>query len=345
MERYTPDFFEPVDHFAKTAAIGSGCILPGSRTEPVLVSIAIPTYKRAGFLKEALESALAQRPVCDFEILVVDNNPLRDDETEQLMRQYKETGIVSYYKNDQNLGMGGNWNRCLFLSRGKWVVLLHDDDRLEASFLQKTLPYLQKLDPGILQTRKYSAEGPAPRRLFRNIKKVGRLDMLYGHALDVPSGIVYNREEVLRAGGFNDALYPSLDYCFHTVFLQDHPVYILNENLTYYRLSVNASQSLQVQEAWLIDGFFLTKQLLRRYGLPDWIVMPFLPIRTARALNTIEQVWHSGLQVPSRLPVKQYPWWRRAVSLAIITLCVRYEKIKARIACIFNLIKSPYHGS
>jgi len=163
--------------------------------------------------------------------------------------------------------------------------------------------------------------------------------MLYAHAIDVPSGIIYHRESVLEAGGFNDDFYPSLDYCFHTVFLERYPVYILNEDLTYYRISVNASQSLSVQESWLVNGYYLNKQVLERYGFSSRIVLPFLQIRTESARRTIEQVWHSGLAAPASLPVGNYPFFRRALSYVLVSAAVLYEKAKARIRCLFEIVK------
>lgn len=333
------DFFRKVDNFAKKASISSTCIFGDDDCGPAFITIAIPTYKRASLLKDALDSALSQDAECACPVIVVDNNAGRGDETEVLMDAYRDRKHVVYFKNKENLGMGGNWNRCLELARSTWVVLLHDDDCLDAGFLRKVLPYLKNMKMGILQTRKYTDPDKRPVRRFNNLKKVGRLDMLYAHSLDVPSGIVYHRDSVLAAGGFNDDFYPSLDYCFHTVFLGRNPVYILNEDLTYYRVAVNASQSPEVQEAWLVNGYYLNRQVLRRYGFPSWIVGPFLQIRTERARDTIEGVWHGGLGIPECLPAAHFSPFRRAVSYLTVNAAVLYEKLKARTCCLWNVLK------
>ena len=45
-------------------------------------TIAIPTYKRADLLKEAIDSCLAQKTNIPFVIMIVDNNPERDCKTD-----------------------------------------------------------------------------------------------------------------------------------------------------------------------------------------------------------------------------------------------------------------------
>ncbi len=336
---HNTDFFELVDHVAETADISSRCVFSNKNEEEVLVTIAIPTYKRAVLLKKTIDSAINQKKTIPFDIIVVDNSADPSDETAELMEHYRTHKGISYYKNEINLGMGGNWNRCIFLSHSKWVVLLHDDDTIEPSFLQKTVPYLRKLNPAILQTRKYSKEGHPRKRRFKNIKRVGRLDMLFSHTIDVPSGIIYNRQAVLCAGGFNNEFFPSLDYCFHSVALFRHPVYILNEDLTFYRFSVNASQSIQIQEDWLIIGYYLVWQVLSKYGLSDWVIKPFLQIKTRRTWEIIENVWHSGLCIPQKIQSVEYSFVRRIISYTVVMSCVYFEKLIARMACMYKMAK------
>ena len=34
---------------------------------------------------------------------------------------------MKYYKNEKNIGMYGNWNRCIELSNGEYLTILNDD--------------------------------------------------------------------------------------------------------------------------------------------------------------------------------------------------------------------------
>lgn len=116
--------------------VGSTLLFSGAdRTDPV-ISIAIPTYRRASFLIEATRSALRQDIGRPFEILICDNDPASD-----VLRLVLESlpelerANFRYFRNIENIGMFGNWNRCIERSRGEWLTILNDDDLLDPNFL------------------------------------------------------------------------------------------------------------------------------------------------------------------------------------------------------------------
>lgn len=88
------------------------------------ISVCIPTYNRAHLLGDAIRSVLRQR-VLPKEVIVCDN--FSDDDTEKVLRGFNSP-IIKYYRNDCNLGMCGNFNKCLELASGDIVTLLHSDD-------------------------------------------------------------------------------------------------------------------------------------------------------------------------------------------------------------------------
>ena len=47
-----------------------------------------------------------------------------------------------YMKNEENIGMFGNWNRALEVTRTKYVVLLHDDDWLTENYIETVINFL-----------------------------------------------------------------------------------------------------------------------------------------------------------------------------------------------------------
>ena len=53
-------------------------------------------------MKEAVDSALNQIGFDEYDVIVVDNDPDRDDETEKLMLNYNNPKL-SYYKNMKNI--------------------------------------------------------------------------------------------------------------------------------------------------------------------------------------------------------------------------------------------------
>ncbi len=98
-----------------------------------LVTIAIPTFNRAGrFLRQSLEAALGQT-YRELEILVSDN--ASEDDTEDVVRSYDDSRI-RYVKQPQNLGANGNFNYLVEHAAGAYLLLLLDDDLIDADFIE-----------------------------------------------------------------------------------------------------------------------------------------------------------------------------------------------------------------
>lgn len=111
------------------------------------VSIAIPTYNRAGYLVEALESALSQTYPA-IELIVVNDGST--DETEKVLQPYMKR--IRYIR-QENRGWAEAKNRGLEASTGEFLCILDDDDRLHPMKVTKQLEMFQKNpDLGICAT-------------------------------------------------------------------------------------------------------------------------------------------------------------------------------------------------
>ncbi|MCP4399817.1 MAG: glycosyltransferase family 2 protein [bacterium] len=86
------------------------------------VSVIIPTYNRADFLKEAIASVLAQS-YQDFELLIVDDGST--DRTHHVVDSY--AGRVKYLF-QENRGVSSARNLGIRSSRGEFITLLDSDD-------------------------------------------------------------------------------------------------------------------------------------------------------------------------------------------------------------------------
>jgi glycosyltransferase involved in cell wall biosynthesis len=90
------------------------------------ISIVTISYNRAGFLPEALESAIAQT-FTDWELLIVDDGST--DNTREVAEGFiAKDERIRYYKNETNLKISRSRNRGLELARGKYVAMLDSDD-------------------------------------------------------------------------------------------------------------------------------------------------------------------------------------------------------------------------
>lgn len=100
--------------------------------KPPELSICIPTYNRPDLFERALRSAqtLPERAAEDVELIVSDNST--DDRTEEVARKLLSNwpGRTNYVRNRPGVGAEPNFNRCLELANGRYILILHDDDYL-----------------------------------------------------------------------------------------------------------------------------------------------------------------------------------------------------------------------
>lgn len=104
-----------------------------------LVSICIPTYNRAGMAARAIDSALSQS-YRNIEVLVVDN--ASQDNIESVIAGYNDSRL-HFFKNTKNLGIFGNFNRCIELAQGKYLHILHSDDYIDPNFTETCVNFFE----------------------------------------------------------------------------------------------------------------------------------------------------------------------------------------------------------
>jgi len=98
-----------------------------------LWSVLIPTYNCAHYLKETLQSVLAQDPgEAIMEIIVVDDHSTKDD-PEAVVNEFGQ-GRVQFIRQEKNVGKVNNYETGLTASRGRYIHQLHGDDLVYDGF-------------------------------------------------------------------------------------------------------------------------------------------------------------------------------------------------------------------
>ena len=115
-----------------------------------LVTIAIPTYNRAdGYLKNAIECALKQT-YQNVEVVISDN--CSSDNTEEVVKGFNDPRI-RYFRQQANIGANNNFNYCLEKAKGIYFLLFHDDDSIDADFIDICMNSAgYRTDIGIIRT-------------------------------------------------------------------------------------------------------------------------------------------------------------------------------------------------
>lgn len=120
-----------------------------------LLTIAIPTYNRAAFLSDLLESLFVQvEKYSEVELIISDNHST--DMTQEVIRSYKARGLkITAHRNAENIGADRNFLKLFNAAKGKYFWLIGDDERLMPHTLAKLLPILHAGEHDMLWVNSY----------------------------------------------------------------------------------------------------------------------------------------------------------------------------------------------
>lgn len=108
------------------------------RASAPVLSIAIPTYRRSGYLRQALSSVASEVAAGDDLVEVVVSDNASEDDTAQAVQAF--SGLrVRYHRNGHNLGLAENVLLACERCSGAYVFLLCDDDLISPGALKAVL--------------------------------------------------------------------------------------------------------------------------------------------------------------------------------------------------------------
>lgn len=110
---------------------------------PPLVSVILPTYNRASYIKASIQSVL-QQTFADLELIVVDDGST--DDTSSIVASVTDPRLR--YVRQCNLGRSSARNHALSLARGKFITFLDSDDLYLPRKIELQVNYLNS-HPGV----------------------------------------------------------------------------------------------------------------------------------------------------------------------------------------------------
>jgi len=111
------------------------------------VSIIIPVYNNAQFLKKCIQSALDQTYE-NLEVIALDDCSTQTD-VEKILNSFKDHKRFRYYKNEFNCGISKTMNNAIIKAQGEWIAFLDCDDWLDLNAIEKMMNCLNR-KPGAL---------------------------------------------------------------------------------------------------------------------------------------------------------------------------------------------------
>ncbi|RTL49083.1 MAG: glycosyltransferase [Sphingobacteriales bacterium] len=168
------------------------------------ITIAIPTFKRLNFLKEACQSVLATG-FTNLEILIsldvaIDSGQ-PDAEILHWLNEMVLTEVrLRYYVTDKNLGLSNHWNFILTKATGNYMMIIGDDDRLLPDCLNGLLRGIEAgADISFCNHYLIDADGKLLQESFSNTRKFNRDSLEEGLVKNIEKYIWLNAVPISAA--------------------------------------------------------------------------------------------------------------------------------------------------
>jgi len=220
-----------------------------------LVTIAIPVFNRVTYFFEALESARNQTLKC--RILIVDNaSP--DVDFFEVLKPYLSDTLV-FHRNVRNIGMAANWNKCIELCRTPYILILHDDDKLEVDYVKRFTESI-RTDYALFwsSTGIMSASGAPIANEWISKPEMFDNPKTWCVKNPCPAGAIFHRDTALSLGGFDVRLGYTPDFDLWFRLMLEKGAYYIPTRGAWYRI-YNSSERITSQ----LERSGLTTILLR----------------------------------------------------------------------------------
>lgn len=206
-----------------------------------LVSVIIPTYNRANFIIDSIESVLAQT-YSNFEIIVVDDNS--SDNTAEVIAPYLyKYNFISYVKHDTNRGGSAARNTGAKMCKGEYIAFLDSDDKWHESKLEKIIhTFKQDSQIGLVYSDFYAVNANTKEVNYNYClnPKDSYFSILCENFIGTTSLIVLKKEVFDSVGGFKEGLPSCQDWEFYINVLKKFKIKKVEDALVYYLVHENS---------------------------------------------------------------------------------------------------------
>jgi glycosyltransferase involved in cell wall biosynthesis len=225
-------------------------------------SVMIPTHNRVNYLEKTIKSVLDQDPGQDcMQIEVIDNFSSPELNVEELVREIGDSRVL-YYRQPHLVDFQENWSTCIRRSVGRYVHILHDDDRVLPGFYKAYQQFIDlhpevklifsqaiHIDDRDQQTSLYKPAIPD----FPNGVIDTALPLLVQENFIYSTSVVVPREIYEKIGGFHPSVMHTVDWDMWLRISLEGPIGYVQQPLLAYRIHSKSGSYSQNNTLELID--------------------------------------------------------------------------------------------
>jgi len=224
-----------------------------------LVSVIIPVYNGASYLKQSVNS-VENSNFKDWEIILV-NDGSTDQSENVCLNLQKKNKKIRVYSFKKNKGLSRTLNFAILKAQGKYIARLNQDDLMLPDRLEKQTDFLEKnpayvMVGGALEL--FDEKGESFEKLFLPLNDTEiRKNWFYLNSFADPA-VMYLKKAVIKAGGYRQKYYPADD--LHLWYRLGNLGKLANLNQVVTRMRIH-------QKAATMERF---RQLIRKTWQVHW---------------------------------------------------------------------------
>ena len=243
-----------------------------------MISVIVPNYNHAPYLRQRIESILGQTHQ-DLELILLDD--CSTDGSREVMEQYRQHPKVSHIiYNEKNGGIPfRQWDKGIALARGEWVWVAESDDYCEPNFLESLLGATAHVpDCTLAYTTTWWVDEQG-NRLFHNgiggeAETYTSRQFIQRH-MATSNGIANVSESIFRRSAYRPsetARYEHMRLCgdwfFYVLLAEQGSVVMVETPLNYYRQHAsNVSNTAESQGLTFLEGTEVLDYMVANCGL------------------------------------------------------------------------------
>lgn len=242
------------------------------------VSVIVPNYNHAPYLRQRIESILNQT-YQDFELILLDD--CSKDGSRDIMESYHSNPHVSHVVfNEANSGSAfRQWDKGIALAQGRWIWMAESDDYAEPNFLERLMTEVSQVPDCVLAYAATWWVDQKGTKLWEtsnsnNVNLYGGIDFIH-QKLAVCNSIANVSECIFRRDKFRPSetyRYEHMrlcgDWLFYVLLAEQGRVVEVKEPLSYYRQhGSNISNDAERRGLTFLEGVDVLDYMVEHCGL------------------------------------------------------------------------------
>lgn len=221
-----------------------------------LVSVIIPAYKSAKYIRESVES-IEKQTYQNFEVIIVDDTEV-DDGTKSIIDSFNDDRI-KYIKPSSRLGLVRSLNYAIKLAKGEYIARMDADDISHIKRLEVQVDFLQSHPQiGFVGSNCYTMDTKG--KITGNIEFPSqeediKIKLFFNNSFVHPSMMI--RKQLLEEELYNENCFCCEDYEFWVRLAAKTSCYNIEQKLIKYRVFEESAMQKQLDKLQVDNEYYI----------------------------------------------------------------------------------------